>query len=49
MAGQRNTRPLCGNADSHKPIHFFTKKDGKIVMVDKELIGNLNFFQDEKE
>lgn len=24
-------------------------KDGKIVMVDKELIGNLNFFQDEKE
>lgn len=26
MAGQRNTRPLCGNADSHKQIHFFTNK-----------------------
>lgn len=24
-------------------------KDGKIVLVEKELIGNLNFFQDEKE
>ena len=22
----RNTRPLCGNADSHKQIHFFTNK-----------------------
>lgn len=24
-------------------------RDGKIVMVDKELIGNLNFVQDEKK
>lgn len=24
-------------------------KNGKIVMIEKELIGNLNFFQDEKE